>query len=113
MNRHPVFLMQLSAFIRSAKLKRLPQAPLFLAAAFGFLVVAILASMALLERSAQFRQDIEAQQLTQGRADRVLALLRRMESSQRGYLLTADPEFLEIYNETLPLVPAAMSELRG
>jgi signal transduction histidine kinase len=105
--------MQFPAFAKSSTLNRLPQAPVFLAAVFGFLVVAILASMALLERSAQFRQDIEAQQLTQSRADRVLALLRRMESGQRGYLLTADREFLGVYHETEPLMPGALSDLRG
>ena len=105
--------MKILAFAKPQKLKWLSQAPLFLAAAFGFLMVAILASIALLERTAQFRADIEAQQRTEGRADRVLGLVRSMESSQRGYLLSGDAGFLEVYRETAPLIPSAMSDLQG
>jgi signal transduction histidine kinase len=105
--------MQIPALTKSIKLTWLPQAPFFLAAAFGFLVVAILASTALLESSAQFRRDIDAQQQTQSRADRVLALIRRMESGQRGYLLTGNAEFLSTYRESAPLVPEPLAELRA
>ncbi len=105
--------MQIPALAKTIKLTRLPQAPLFLAAAFGFLVVAVLASTALFERTAQFRNEIDNQLQTQTRADRVLALVRRMESGQRGYLLTGDRDFLVIYDESTPLVGQALSELRG
>jgi signal transduction histidine kinase len=105
--------MQLPAFARTIKLTRLPQAPLFLAAAFGFLVVAVLASTALFERTARFRNDIDDQQRTQARADRVLALVRRMESGQRGFLLTGNRDFLVIYDESTPLVAQALDDLRG
>ena len=91
----------------------LPQAPVFLAAAFGFLVVAVVASMALLRQGQHYRDAIDAQQRTQARADRLLALMGRMESGQRGYLLTGDAEFLSIYQEALPTVPKAMAELNG
>jgi signal transduction histidine kinase len=105
--------MQISALAKTIKGTRLPQAPLFLAAAFGFLVVAVLASTALFERSAQFRNEIDDQQRTQARADRVLAILRRMESGQRGYLLTGDRDFLAIYEESAPQVAQALGDLQG
>jgi hypothetical protein len=103
--------MQLTLAPKRLKLSRLSEAPLFLAAAFAFLIIVVLASTALLERSQRLRDEIDSGVRAQARADRLIALLRRMESGQRGYLLTGDPDFLSVYNESLPLVPTAIAEL--
>ena len=104
-------LMQPTLARKPLKLTRLPEAPLFLGAAFAFLIIVVLASTALLERSQRLRDEIDSGVRAQARADRVIALLRRMESGQRGYLLTGDPDFLTVYNESVPLIPTAISEL--
>jgi signal transduction histidine kinase len=103
--------MQIAIPLNRLKLTRLPEAPLFLGGAFAFLIIVILSSTALLERTQRVRDDIDAGVRMQTRADRVIVLLRRMESGQRGYLLTGDPDFLEIYNESAPLMPGAIADM--
>jgi signal transduction histidine kinase len=103
--------MQIAIPLSRLKLTKLPEAPLFLGGAFAFLIVVILASTALLERSQRLRDDIDAGVRMQARADRIIVLLRRMESGQRGYLLTDIPEYLSVYNESVPLMPGAMAEM--
>jgi signal transduction histidine kinase len=87
------------------------ETPLFLGGAFAFLIIIVLASTALLERSQRLRDDIDSGVRTQAMADRILVILRRMESGQRGYLLTGDEEFLTVYRDSLPLVPEAIADL--
>jgi signal transduction histidine kinase len=105
--------MQFTASFPKPKLTRLPQGPLFLVAAFALLIVIALVSMALLDRAQQFRSNIDRVQSTQEMADYVNVLLRRMESGQRGYLLTDDPSFLAVYRESEPLIEPAVAALRG
>jgi signal transduction histidine kinase len=105
--------MQLANPLKRMKLTRLPEAPLFLGGAFAFLIIIVLASTALLERSQRLRDDIDAGVRTNTKSDQVIALLRRMESGQRGYLLTGDPDFLTIYRDSLPVVPQAAADLEA
>jgi signal transduction histidine kinase len=103
--------MQLVRSLNRLKLTRLPEAPLFLGGAFAFLIIIVMASTALLERAQRLRDDIDAGVRMQTRADRIIVLLRRMESGQRGYMLTGDPDFLAVYRESEPLMPGALADL--
>jgi signal transduction histidine kinase len=105
--------MQLALPLNRLKLTRLPEAPLFLGGAFAFLIIIVLSSTALLERSQRLRDDIDAGVRMQSRADRIIIVLRRMESGQRGFMLTGDQDFLAVYRESIPLMPVAISDLGG
>ncbi len=105
--------MQLALSVPRFKLTQLPEAPLFLGGAFAFLIVVVLASTALLERSQRLRDDIDAGVRVQQNADRVLVILRRMESGQRGYLLTGDDDFISVYRESIPIMPQALADLES
>jgi signal transduction histidine kinase len=105
--------MQLPASIRRLNLAQLSQAPVFLGIAFAFLIVVIIVSTALMDQAQNLRDRIDAEVQTQGKADRILVLLRRMESGQRGYLLAGDADFLVTYNESAPLLPGALDDFSG
>ena len=60
----------------------------------------VLVSMTLLDHTQRERDRLVQTIDTQNDLDGLLASMRRMESGQRGYLLTGDPQFLEIYNAT-------------
>ncbi len=80
---------------------RIPHASVMLGAAFAFLMLSILVSMTLLDYTQRQRDALVQTIDAQSRLDLLLASMRRMESGQRGYLLTGDPQFLDIYKETL------------
>ena len=103
--------MQLALPLNRLKLTRLPEAPVFLGGAFAFLLIIVLASTALLQRSQRLHDDIDASVRTREKADRITAILRRMESGQRGYLLTGDAVFLDVYKEAVPEVPELLNGL--
>lgn len=93
-----------SKFFNGLSLPRLPVRPLLLGAAFTFLGVIVLASIALLQRAQGERERLIQTVETQSQIDELAGSLRRMESGQRGYLLTGDKDFIALYNETLPTV---------
>jgi signal transduction histidine kinase len=81
-------------------ISRIPRAPVLLASAFAFLVLTVLVSMTLLDHTQRERDRLVQTIDTQSHFDELVASMRRMESGQRGYLLTGDRQFLEVYNET-------------
>jgi signal transduction histidine kinase len=87
-------------YLKRFDIPRIPHAPILLGAAFAFLAVTVLVSMALLDHTQRERDRLVQTIDTQGHLDELLASMREMESGQRGYLLTGDPQFLEIYNAT-------------
>jgi signal transduction histidine kinase len=103
--------MQLLASMKRLNLAKLSQAPIFLGLAFAFLIVVIVVSIALMNQAQNLRDRIDAEVQTQAKADRLLTLLRRMESGQRGYLLAGDADFLISYNEAAPLLPGVIDSL--
>lgn len=103
--------MQLSAFLKRFNLAPLPEAPVFMGVAFAFLIVVISVSIALMNQAQKLRDRIDAEVQTLSKADHVLVLLRRMESGQRGYLLAGDADFLNVYNESAPIVPGVLDDL--
>lgn len=89
----------------------LSEAPLFLGGAFVILIVVVLISMALLEKSQGLRDRVSESLRNQVAAERVVVILRRMESGQRGFMLTGREQFLAIYDESLPTIQGALSDL--
>jgi signal transduction histidine kinase len=87
------------------EVSRIPNAPLLLGAAFVLLVVTVMVSMTLLDHTQQERDRLIQTIDAQSRLDELLASMRRMESGQRGYLLTGDPLFLEVYTQTRTKIP--------
>ena len=87
-------------YLKNFDVSRIPHAPTLLAGAFAFLVATVLVSMTLLDHTQRERDRLVQTIDTQSELDGLLASMRRMESGQRGYLLTGDPQFLEIYNAT-------------
>ena len=79
---------------------RLPHTSVLLGGAFACLVLSVLVSMALLDHTQRERERLVRTIDTQTDLDELRASLRRMESGQRGYLLTGDQQFLQTYNET-------------
>lgn len=107
-----VYRMQLPAPLKRLNLAQLPQMPVFLGLAFAFLVVVILVSVTLMNQAQSLRNRIDAEVQTQAKAERILVLLRRMESGQRGYLLANDERFLDIYSASAPVLPELIERLR-
>ena len=105
--------MQLAPLVPRFKLAQLHEAPLFLGGAFAFLIIVVLASTALLGLSQRLLDEIDAGVRIQQKANDVLVLLRRMESGQRGYLLTGDEDFASSYRESVPLIPQALADLNN
>lgn len=86
-------IFQKSAFLQTLKIEHLPRATLLIGAAFAFLILIVLISIVLLENTRRERDRLVQTIDIQGQLDELAAALRRMESGQRGYLLTGDPDF--------------------
>ncbi|WP_170937216.1 sensor histidine kinase [Rhodomicrobium vannielii] len=91
----------------------LPKAPFLLGAAFAVLILIALVSIALLERTQGDRDRLLATVETEAQLDQLLADMRRLESGQRGYILTGDAEFLTPYRETLPRVDEKLTNIEA
>lgn len=104
--------MSTANYLKRFDVSRIPHEPILLAAAFIFLVLTVLVSMTLLDHT-QRKQDWLVQTIdTQNRLDELLASMRGMESGQRGYLLTGDAQFLDIYNKTLTKILGRVAGLK-
>jgi signal transduction histidine kinase len=90
---------------------RVARVPVLLGAAFAFLVLIVLVSMTMLDHTQREREQLLVTIDTQNRLDQLVAAMRRLESGQRGYLLTGDPQFLNIYNETRGTIADRMAML--
>jgi signal transduction histidine kinase len=71
-----------------------------LSAAFTLLAVTVVVSISLLAHTQRERDRLVQTIDTQTRLDALLSSMRAMESGQRGYLLSGDPQFLRLYNDT-------------
>lgn len=103
--------MDLTASFQRLGLMRLPQAPLFLVAAFALLIIIILSSLSLLEQNQSQRDRIVEAVETQAKLDRIVAALRRMESAQRGYLISGSQSSIALYNETSPVLARNIADV--
>jgi hypothetical protein len=100
-------------FVRRLPAGDLPQGTTFLGATFTFLLVLVIVATALLEHTRAERERLVKTVETQGQLDELLAAMTRLESGQRGYLLTGDSNYLKIYWETLPTVSDHMKSLEN
>jgi PAS domain S-box-containing protein len=84
--------------------------PLLLACSF---LVFVSASSIYLVISSQSSREMTNQALRlENELRAIIAFVRIAESEQRGYLLTGDPHYLEIYSDTISASAAAVAEVR-
>jgi len=93
--------MLLADRLKRIDVSRIQRAPLLLGAAFAFLAVTVFVTMLLLAQTQRERNLLAQTIETQSRLEMLTASLRRMESGQRGYLLSGGAQFLEVYQDTL------------
>ncbi len=98
-------------FVRRLPRTDFPQGTTFLGASFTLLFVLVIVATALLEHTRAERERLMRTIETQGELDELLAALTRLESGQRGYLLTGDNKYLKVYWDTLPTVSGHMKAL--
>src|SRR3978361_1499566 len=85
--------------------------PLLLGLGFGILVAIAIATVWLVE-SARRQNDLLLHTLeVQNRVSRLLLDLRRAESSQRGFLLIGNPDYLSDYRESVGTLPKQLTDL--
>lgn len=93
---------------------KVPQAPaMLLGGAFAFLVILVLLSATLFQNTRTQRNQLIQTVETQRQVNNLMAALRAMESGKRGYLLTGDPQFLDIYKEMSPAISQRLSAIRS
>jgi signal transduction histidine kinase len=86
--------------------------PLLLGLGFGILVAINLSSLWLLERTQTDQASVRLTMEVDSQLLNLLRSLRRAESTQRGYLLTHEREFLEDYRKTIATLDGQLAELR-
>jgi signal transduction histidine kinase len=81
----------------------------------GFLTLALIAgsSLWLVSDTRRYSAEILQNRLVRAALVRVVALLQRAESGQRGFLLTEEPAYLESYSQPASELPRQMQELAG
>jgi PAS domain S-box-containing protein len=84
--------------------------PLLLAC--GFLVFVSASSIYLVISSQSSQQMMSRALQLENKLWGILAVVRIAESEQRGYLLTGDPSYLEVYHNTIDAGAAAVADLR-
>jgi signal transduction histidine kinase len=99
--------------LKGLDLSRIALAPAMLGAAFALLAVTVMVSISLLAHTQHERDRLVQTIDTQTRLDALLASMRAMESGQRGYLLSGDPQFLGLYNETRTTVFDQIKQIEG
>src|SRR5690349_75122 len=79
-----------------------------------FLLVTAVASLSYLSgtRYVAAVRAVEQTLAVQSAIDGTLSLLKDAETGQRGFILTADEQFLEPYNEAQLLIPDALADLK-
>jgi signal transduction histidine kinase len=88
------------------------QRPAYMIAAFALLLLIVLISMVLLQRTSAERDRLVTTVETDGALYELLLALRRVESPQRGYLLTGDDDFLSAYRQAVPAVASSIEAIR-
>jgi signal transduction histidine kinase len=86
---------------------------LLLGVGFVLLVGISAATIFLVERSGSDSRELAVTLRVEDRLSDVLLTVRRAESSQRGYLLTDDPTYLEDFRGAEPETQAIIAELRA
>lgn len=86
--------------------------PMLLTAGFILLIGLSAATAWLVQRTADESQQVARTLQVQERLSGLLLELRRVEASQRGYLLTANAFYLEEFRAAMNAVPARLEELR-
>jgi signal transduction histidine kinase len=82
-----------------------------LALAIVLLLATNLATFVMIQRTARFNDDVErTQQLRRG-ARTVFIDLLDAETGQRGFLLTGNPEYLQVYNDAISQLPDGLTDL--
>lgn len=69
------------------------------------------ATFVMLKRTATFNDEVEATQLLRREIRSVFIFLLDAETGQRGFLLTGNPDYLQIYNEATGSLPEALDNL--
>jgi PAS domain S-box-containing protein len=85
--------------------------PLLLAC--GFLIFVSASSIYLVVSSQSAGEQMNRALQLESRLWGIMAVVRVAESEQRGYLLTGDPAYLEVYGNTVAASTAAISNLRN
>lgn len=105
--------MDLAAQFKRFRHVKLPEAPLFVVAAFALLIIIVLGSLALLDQAQAQRDRIVEIVENQARLDRILASLWRMQSAQRSYFVSGSSDTLASYHETAPLLATYVKEVEA
>ncbi len=87
--------------------------PVLLTVGFLTLIALSLASIWLHERAQQDAENAIAAHALETKLVTLLLNLRRGESSQRGYLLSGDPQFLLTHRPAMDAVPPALAEIEA
>ncbi len=85
----------------------------FLAVGFSILTVMAGASVWLAQRSIADTGWVTHSLTVENELSLLQLAVRRAESGQRGYLLTEDPTYLDVYNQSLAAIPRRMAGLIG
>ena len=104
-------LQAFSRFVRTPTLGR--RVAGLLALALVLMLVLNLSVFVLIHRTVSFNDTVEEAQQVRLVSREVLTRLVDAETGQRGFLLTARPEYLSIHDEAIQRLPELMEELSG
>ena len=107
----PRSLPQFGRFLRQGTLGR---SLFFLLAGSVLLLLAVnVSTFVLIQRTAVFNNEVDATWQLRRAARSVLLNIKDAETAQRGYLLTGQTRFLQIYNASQDAAPRMAEELNG
>lgn len=104
-------LLAFSQFVRTPTLGR--RVAGLLALAIVLLLAINIAVFVLIRRTVEFNDTVEQAQQVRLVSREVLTRLVDAETGQRGFLLTARPEYLSIHNQATQELPELLQDLRG
>ncbi|HEY5081807.1 MAG TPA: CHASE3 domain-containing protein [Bauldia sp.] len=91
-------------FIRNARA--------LLVAGFSLVLLALVAAIVIVIRSGEAEDLVEHTLEVRQVAQNLFIFIEDAETAERGYLLTADEHYLDLYNVELPQIPALFDQLR-
>lgn len=104
----------LSAAVRFVRTSSLARAVLgLLAMAMVLLLLVNLTVFVLVQRTVDFNQTVEHSQQVRLTAQQILTRLVDAETGQRGYLLTAQADYLTVHDEAIAEMPGLLTTLSG
>lgn len=104
-------LLAFSRFVRTPTLGR--RVAGLLAVAIVLLLAVNLAVFFLIQRTVAFNRTVDQAQQVRLVSREVLTRLVDAETGQRGFLLTARPEYLSVYNEAVQTLPDLLGDLKS